>query len=65
MKTHTAKSPDDFITRQLLRVAPFPIGDKLNGQFRLTLISAKGSSQRILITPEQFKKIERVLDGLL
>jgi hypothetical protein len=56
----------EYISRQMLRVAPFPIIDMLtgnsgNGQYKVKLTSEKGQTNFLNITPEQFRAIEKIL----
>ena len=54
----------EYITAQTMRVAPFPVMDGSNGQFKIQVISEKGKTNWMNITPEQFRWIEKVLHGI-
>ena len=51
----------NYIANQLITVAPFPVGDKRNGQFMIKLHSERGESKWLNITAEQFEQIDLVL----
>lgn len=51
----------NYIGNQLVKVCPFPVGDSQNGQIRMKLHGAKGETNWLNITPEQFKLIELVM----
>ena len=50
-----------FVEKQLYQIAPFPIGNNLNGQFRVKFSSGKGETVWMNLTAEQFKAIERFI----
>jgi len=54
----------DYIGRELYAISPFPILGGLNGQFKVKFYSDKGQTKVMNITNEQFKAIERLLNGL-
>lgn len=54
--------PLPYTYQQMLKVAPFPIGDKHNGQFKIQITSDKGKTNYLNITPEQFSEIERIIN---
>jgi hypothetical protein len=52
-----------FINQELLKVSPFPPEDEPHFIIQIRSFSGR-KTKHINITPEQFKKIERVLEGL-
>jgi hypothetical protein len=51
-----------FFESELLSVAPFPVNDC--GQFKMKIVSERGRTKWMNITPEQFHEIENVLYGI-
>lgn len=52
-----------FINQELLNVCPFPPEDEPHFIIQIRSFSGR-KTKHINITPEQFKKIERILEGL-
>ena len=52
-----------YIEAQTLQVAPLPILDGSNGQFKIQVRSDRGQTKWINITAEQYRWIEYVLQG--
>ena len=50
-----------YITNELFAVAPLPVSEGQNGQFKIQLVSERGRTKWLNITPAQYKKIEEVL----
>jgi len=50
-----------YIEQELYAVAPLPVLENLNGQFRMQIRSERGATRWLNITPQQFKDIEDVL----
>ncbi len=50
-----------YITNELFAVAPLPVLEGQNGQFKIQLVSERGRTKWLNITPTQYKKIEDVL----
>lgn len=52
-----------YINAQMIRVMPFPLDSGMNGQVRIKMQSDHGASNWMLITADQAKQIERILEG--
>jgi len=53
----------EFIMQQLINVSPFPPENEKH--FKIQIHSFSGKKTKFInITPKQFKKIERILEGL-
>ena len=52
-----------YIEAQMETVAPLPILEGGNGQFKLQITSEQGKTNWMNITDDQFRKIELVLFG--
>lgn len=54
-----------YVEAQMEQVAPLPIKDGNNGQFRLKIHSEKGQTNWLNISNEQFAAIESILLGVI
>jgi hypothetical protein len=52
-----------YIEQEMYTVAPLPVVEGENGQFKLQITSERGKTKWLNITNEQFKKIENILLG--
>lgn len=50
-----------YIEQQMIAVAPLPIHEDNNGQFKMQIRSDRGWTNWLNITPEEFKAIEQLL----
>lgn len=48
---------------EMFKVAPLPVLEEQNGQFKIKLKSDRGETNWINISPEQFSTIEWILFG--
>ena len=54
----------NYISTELIHVAPLPIQDGENGQFKLQLVSDSGRTKWLNISKEQMEAIEWILLGI-
>ena len=52
-----------YVANELIHVAPLPIQDGDNGQFKLQLVSDSGRTKWLNISNEQMEAIEWILLG--
>lgn len=52
-----------YIEQEMYAVAPLPVMEGDNGQFKIQITSDRGKTKWLNITDEQFKKIENILLG--
>lgn len=50
-----------YLEHELIAVAPLPVEEGTNGQFRIKITSERGQTKWLNITPDQFKLIKEAL----
>ena len=55
----------EYLTQQLLTVAPFSTLSKENGQFKIKIVSERGETKWMNINERQFRAIEAALEDNL
>lgn len=51
----------NYVEHEMYAVAPLPVLEGENGQFRLKIVSEKGETGWLSLTPEMFDAVEKAL----
>lgn len=55
------KEDKTYLTNEMLQVCPLPVMEEGNGIIKIQVVSERGSTHWLNITPRQFLAIEKIL----